>query len=436
VPDHALQAETTDSNAVNEEARADEPESMPDEEEDEEEDEIEEDTHTVVTTRSGRASKMPSYLLDHFETALVGAGIGGGFVSTSELHTIKFDEAMASPEQSLWARAVEEEFENMKEHEVFDPVKKVDIPAGSKVLSTTWVMKKKANGRYKERITARGYEQRDGEHFNSSDKASPVVNEITIRIVFTLIVMVGWWNEIVDVKGAFLTAEFEKNQKMYVTVPRGFEKNYPENVVLLLKRTLYGTCQAAIQIWKKLCNVMTLIKAQRSKADVCLFFQWTATGLLLYLSWVDDILITGTKQDVLEAKKAFSQHFTLDEQGEMLEYVGCKIEHNREEEWMKMTQPVMIQSFADEFELPDEAPHLPAPPGEILTRSNGEPLGPDQSSKYRSGTGKIMHMMKWSRNEILNRGREISRFMATPTSMHLKRLYRLMNYVIQNCGSW
>jgi hypothetical protein len=348
VPDHVLQAETTDSNAVNEEARADEPESMPDEDEDEIEDEIEEDTHTVVTTRSGRAIKMPSYLLDHFETALVGAGIGGGFVNTSELHTIKFDEAMASPEQSLWAKAVEEEFENMKGHEVFEPVKKDDIPAGSKVLSSTWVMKKKANGRYKARITARGYEQRDGKHFNSSDKASPVVNEITIRIVFTLIVMVGWWSEIVDVKVAFLTAEFEKNHKMYVTIPRGFEKYYPKNVVLLLKRTLYGPCQAAIQFWKKLCTVMTLINAQRSKADVCLFSQWTATGLLLYLSWVDDILIAGTKQDVVKAKNALSQHFT---------YVGCKIEHNREGRWMKMTQPVMIQSFADEFELPDDSPH-------------------------------------------------------------------------------
>jgi hypothetical protein len=80
--------------------------------------------------------------------------------------------------------------------------------------------------------------------------------------------------------------------------------------------------------------------------------------LLLYLSWVDDILITGTKEDVMDAKKALSQHFTLDEQGEMLEYVGCKIEHNREEQWMKMTQPVMIQSFADEFELPDRMTHF------------------------------------------------------------------------------
>jgi hypothetical protein len=198
---------------------------------------------------------------------------------------------------------------------------------------------------------------------------------------------------------------------------------------LLLKRTLYGTCQAAIQFWKKLCTVMVLIAAKRSKADVCLFYQWTAAGLLVYLSWVDDILIAGRKEDVLKAKRALARHFTLDEQGEMMEYVGCQIEHDRKNRWMRMTQPVMVQSFKDEFELPDEAPLLPAPPGEVLTRIAGEPLDAKQSSKYRSGTGKLMHMMKWTRHEILNRVRELSRFMAAPTSLHLARMFRVMNYV-------
>jgi hypothetical protein len=81
-------------------------------------------------------------------------------------------------------------------------------------LSTTWVMKKKASGRFKARITARGFEQRDGDHFDSSDKASPVVNDITNRIILALIVMAGFWTEIVDVRGAFLTAEFDHNHKM------------------------------------------------------------------------------------------------------------------------------------------------------------------------------------------------------------------------------
>jgi hypothetical protein len=62
--------------------------------------------------------------------------------------------------------------------------------------------------------------------------------------------MAGFSAEVVE-KGAFLTAEFDSNHRMYVNVPKGFEHHYPGNVVLLLKRTLYGTCQAAMQFWKK-----------------------------------------------------------------------------------------------------------------------------------------------------------------------------------------
>jgi hypothetical protein len=62
-----------------------------------------------------------------------------------------------------------------------------------------------------------------------------------MRILLTLIVMAGLWAEIVDVKGAFLTADFEPHHKMYITVPKGFEQYYPGNVVLLLKKTFYGT---------------------------------------------------------------------------------------------------------------------------------------------------------------------------------------------------
>jgi hypothetical protein len=125
---------------------------------------------------------------------------------------------MSSKDRSSWIQAVEEEFLNMADHKVFEPVEKSKFAPGAKILSTTLVMKKKANGRYKARITARGYEQRDGEHFDSSDKASPVVNDITIRIIFTLIVMAGFWTEIVDVRGAFLTAEFEVSRNVFLTM--------------------------------------------------------------------------------------------------------------------------------------------------------------------------------------------------------------------------
>jgi hypothetical protein len=130
------------------------------------------------------------------------------------------------PSHMMWpwrrrTKVVEEEHQNLQDFRAFEVVEREKIPQGPKVLPTTWVMRKKASGRYKARITARGFEQREGEHYDSCDKSSPVVNDITIRIILVLIVVAGFSAEVVDVKGAFLTAEFDPNNKMYINVPKG-----------------------------------------------------------------------------------------------------------------------------------------------------------------------------------------------------------------------
>jgi hypothetical protein len=48
-----------------------------------------------------------------------------------------------------------------------------------------------------------------------------------------------------------------------------------------------------------------------------------------------------------------------------------------------LTQPVVIQSFNDEFDLPNATPQLPAPPGEVLIRNFREPLSAEPGAKYR-----------------------------------------------------
>jgi hypothetical protein len=53
--------------------------------------------------------------------------------------------------------------------------------------------------------------------------------------------MAAWYAYVLDVVGAFLLGKFDPKHKMYMRVPRGFEKFYPDHVVLLLMKTLYGT---------------------------------------------------------------------------------------------------------------------------------------------------------------------------------------------------
>ena len=93
-------------------------------------------TQTTATTRSGRAVKAPTRLPEEMEaTAIdevseimaVGAGIGGGFIHTSELKPVKCNKAMAKNPIG-WSKAVEKEHKRMKEHGVFEAVPKDQVP--------------------------------------------------------------------------------------------------------------------------------------------------------------------------------------------------------------------------------------------------------------------------------------------------------------------
>ena len=80
------------------------------------------------------------------EISMVGAGIGGGFNNTHELHALKCDEAMKGPDEEQWRKAVKEECDNLMKHDVFKVVPHEDVPEDAKILSSTWAMKKKSNG--------------------------------------------------------------------------------------------------------------------------------------------------------------------------------------------------------------------------------------------------------------------------------------------------
>ena len=49
---------------------------------------------------------------------------------------------------------------------------------------------------------------------------------------------------------------------------------------------------------------------------------------------------------------------------------------------------------------------------------------------YYFGVGMLVHMMKWSRPEISNAVRELSRFMKTATLAHMKAMKNVMNYTV------
>jgi hypothetical protein len=114
--------------------------------------------------------------------------------------------------------------------------------------------------------------------------------------------------------------------------------------------------------------------------------------------------------------------------GEMREYVGCRIERN--DGYVKLTQPVLVQSFEDEFEIPEgQAPKTPAEPGDILPFVDvAEMLPKNNMTYYRSGVGNLIHILRWSRPESWNAVRDLTRHMSKAVGRHITAMHRAMKY--------
>ena len=285
-------------------------------------------------------------------------------------------------------------------------------------------MKKKASGVYCARLAARGFKQRAAVSYDPRDIMSPVVHEITVRIMLVLMIMALWHTEIIDVKGAFLKASFDTKHKVYTEIPKGFEKFYPKNALLLLKKTLYGVKNAAKAFWLVLLKIMASIGLLRSKADPCLYYTWDAVyGLIIILSWIDDLLIFGKCEGVLHYNKKITDLIDCDDIGPLTDYIGNKIEFNRNERWVRLTQSVFLRSVKDEFTFsePNKCPKTPAVPGSVLrVGTSDEGISVTDQKNYCLGDGKLLFLMKWSWPDILNSVQDLSRFMSCARPSHVK----------------
>ena len=124
--------------------------------------------------------------------------------------------------------------------------------------------------------------------------------------------------------------------------------------------------------------------------------------------------------------------FDCDEVGVLNKYIGCKLDWNKEQGTMKVTQHVLWQSLKDEFGISKEQrPLTPAKPGSILCMDKDTEIMKEWDQKiYGSGVGKLLHMMKSLRPEISNAVRELSIFMKMATLAHMKAMRRVMSYII------
>lgn len=101
--------------------------------------------------------------------------------------SISYNQDKADEKSTHWLNAMKEELQSMKSNNVWELV---ELPDGAKTVGCKWVFKTKRNSkgnieRYKVRLVAKGYTQKEG--IDYKETFSPVSKKDSFRIIVALV---------------------------------------------------------------------------------------------------------------------------------------------------------------------------------------------------------------------------------------------------------
>ena len=341
-------------------------------------------------------------------------------------------QALESEDESEeWLEAIRNEVDYLDEHAW---IRQTSAPP-RRPLNTKLVFKRKfKNGKwkYKVRLVACGYDQREGIDYTES--YSPTSRPFSLRLFLYLVLLLNMKiPRHIDVVKAYLNAEID--EETYVKAPSDPRcAIFPEGAVFRLTKALYGLAQSAL-LWNRLISGFLEENGfARMRNEQCLYYKvdkWHGFNYLtLILVYVDDLVIASQEEELRDKYvHIISRRFNTTDEGPLSEYLGVRIEFDFRDSKrrVRMDQEQYIIKKLHQFGMENCRPaSTPLTRGVRFTQL--EPLG-QLDFPYRQMLGSLIHAMNWTRPDLAFAINMLSRFSANPTRRAIYEIVRVFRYL-------
>ena len=109
----------------------------------------------------------------------------------------------------------------------------------------------------------------------------------------------------------FLNGDLD--EEVFIEPPEGFDEKLEKNHALKLNKALYGLKQAPRAWNKKLVNTLKELGLKQCITDTCIFFKKD----LLVAVYVDDLVITGKKNFIVDYVNLISEKYKIRDLGKL-----------------------------------------------------------------------------------------------------------------------
>ena len=326
----------------------------------------------------------------------------------------RYHQAMASSDSDAFREAMVVEIKALTSKKTWTLVPRSSL-SGKKVLPGTWAFKRKLfpDGRLrkcKARFCVRGDMQIEGVDY--FETYAPVVQWSTVRALLIMSLVLGLETVQIDFSNAFCQADIE--EEIYVEMPKDFGDSKGRDMVLKLKKSLYGTKQAPRTWFLKLKQCLEMRGFHQSELDPCLFIHPD----MVYIVYVDDSILIGRDRSKIEAMIAdLSTELDLTCEGDLAAFLGIQISRSPLNGSMTLTQEGLITGVLNTTGLlHSHSATTPANKEALGSDSNGPPA--QEHWDYRSVVGMLMYFASNSCPDIAFAAHQCACFSHCPKASH------------------
>jgi len=342
-------------------------------------------------------------------------------------------QAMRRYDWPQWEEAIATEYAQMQMEGVFEECDIGDVPDGATIVGSMMVLTIKRDptrpgeiDKYKARLVALGNQQ-DPSTYDAIK--SGTARSASVKLLLALQAKLGSFSVVMDVKGAYLKSKVkEESKQVYLRLPN--------KKIVKLKKYLYGLKQAGYEWQQNITECLLRLGYVRSVADPLIFSRWNGENYIIMCIHVDDFYVISSKPIYLkELHNSLINEYgeVTVKDGDLLAYLGCKIDIDNETGALDLTQPGYISKMVEKFLSASERENgrrVRTPVKYTYTYKKGDEL-PTGQREYLEMIGALNYLAQFTRPDILYAVSILAQKCSDPTVIDVHRAKRVFLYLHQ-----
>ncbi|SAM86010.1 uncharacterized protein UBRO_21019 [Ustilago bromivora] len=270
-----------------------------------------------------------------------------------------------------------------------------------------------------------GFSQRSGIDY---DKIfAPVVPQDAIHTILSIAARQDWELDSIDVTQAYLNASL--HHEVYLKPPKGAD--IPKGKVYKLIKGLYGLKQSGCKWNLELDAHLQSMGFLSLSCAPCIYLRGTGETKVIIAIYVDDMLITGPKQSIINAvKTAITDKWKITDNGPAKEFLKIKVTCHHQQLTISLDQQAYIEGIIKEW-LPNGGKSW-SPMDASPTMMPPDFVPPeDVKQQYPSLVGKLMWVSNTVRPDICFTVNTLAQHISRPSPDTMQVALKVIKYLNQ-----